>query len=425
MKRRYARLNHILIPSSREERDRLRNSRTGRLLASIGAVLYRTTPESQMLAGVTLFAALTGLDVANTDTHLFFSTLAAVLLASLIVSQFYRLRAVQLEVRCPARVTIGEEQRFTVTLANQGDEDIARVQVMGPFLPWDGVWVDSRPHPVRVDAKGVARTEVRARFSQRGQHHLDPFLAGSLAPLGLAMGPLLASDGPRFVVVPKVATVLSLRMPQPRAVRSGGVTLDSRAGESMDLLGVRPYRPGDRVRDLHVRSWARTGTPVVREYMHEAVTAVGVVLDPSGEDDERFDARLSLTAGILGFLGRSDHVIELLVAHPDGRELVLGSRFGALDQALELLACTDPAAAQEPEALAAHVARREFPWSRALLVCGAIGPWQRAVLEAFARNGVPCGVYVVADPKRDPEREERNERVLSHERVLSGDGLWL
>lgn len=425
MKRKFARLNHILLPSSREGRDRFRRSRAGRVATKVGALLYRSTTEAQLVAAIVFFAAITGLDVANTDAHLLFSLATGVLVASLLVSQFYKLRHVRFEVSCPPRVTIGEEQRFTIALRNDTDEDVARVQILGPFLPWDGVWSEQRPQPIRVPARGVARAEVRATFHQRGEHHLDPFLAGSVAPLGLSLGPIIESEGGRFIVVPKVATVLSLDMPQPRAVRSGGVVLDARAGESMDLLGIRGYRPGDRVRDLHVRSWARTGTPVVREYMQEAITAVGVVLDPSGEDDETFDARLSLTAGILGFLTRSKSIAELLVARPDGRELVLGGRFAAIDQALELLACVDPSEAQPPQALAARVAQRQNPWSRALLVCGAIGPWQRAVVEALAREGIPCGIFVVADPKQWPERQAQRERVLSHERVLSGEGLWL
>lgn len=428
MRRRLARLNHILIPSSRAERDRFRHSRLGRVVGKLGALYYRVTPEAQLFSALTFFAGITGLDVPSTDAHLLFALLSSVLVASLMVSQFYRLRSVHIEATCAPRVTIGDEQRFTITLRNQSDEDISRAQVLGPFLPWDGRWVEARPTTVRLAAGSVAHAELRARFHQRGQHHLDPFVAGAVAPLGLAIGPTIESDGCRFIVVPKVASVQSLRMPQPRAVRSGNITLDARAGDSMDLLGVRDYRPGDRVRDLHARTWARTGRPVVREYMQESITAVGVLLDPSsrdGSDDDTFDARLSLTAGMLGFIARGQSIAELLVANPQGRELVLGSRYASLDHALELLACTDPCEPQAPDALAARVERREFPWSRALIVCGEIGEWQRAVVQALLRVGIPCGIYVVADPARQPEREGPNERVLSRDRVLRGEGLLL
>jgi uncharacterized protein (DUF58 family) len=49
----------------------------------------------------------------------------------------------------------------------------------------------------------------------------------------------------KVYVVPRVANVA--RLPPIVATRHqpGGVALASKAGESMDLLGVRPYRPGD------------------------------------------------------------------------------------------------------------------------------------------------------------------------------------
>ncbi len=426
MRRRLARLNHILIPTSAAERERFRRSRAGRFFRRFEGLYYRATAEGQVLAGAAFFAGLTGLDVGSTDAHQLFSLATALLLGSFAASQRLTMKGVTVAVSCPARVTLGEELRFTVTLNNRGDEAISRAQVIGPFLTWDGAWVGAQPQPVSVAPGAVARVECRASFRQRGQHQLEAFRAARVAPLGLALGPTVAGEGCRFVVVPKVATVLSLRMPQPRAARSGGAPLSDRAGVSMDLLGTRPYRPGDRARDLHAPSWARTGSPVVREYAQEAVTAVGILLDPSGEDDEAYDGRLSLTAGILAFLLRSGAVPELIVASDRGRELALGSRFAALEHALELLACTDPEAPQSAASLAARVAKRETPWSRALLVCGALGPWQRSVADALSRVGIPCGTYVVADPARLAESPgDERSRVLSHLRVLSGEGLWL
>lgn len=423
MRRRFARLNHILIPSTEAERARFRRSRVGRFAGRFAGLYYRSTREGQLVAAIALFAGLTGLDVSSTDAHLLFSLAIGLLVASWIVSQRLSMRAAKLSVACPPRVTLGEELRFSIAIDNDSDDELGRAQVVGPFLPWDGEWSDQRPAPVNVPARGAVRCEARARFRQRGVHHLEPFRAARAAPFGLSLGPTIESRAPRFVVVPKIATVLSLRMPQPRVVRTGGTPLFNRAGESMDLLGTRPYRPGDRTRDLHAKSWARTRTPVVREYAQEATAAVGVLLDPSGDDDDAFDARLSLVAGMLSFLRASGAVPELIVASETGRDLVVGPRFAAIEQALELLGCVDPCPAQSPEALAARVARRETPWTRALVVAGERGGWQSAVANALVREGIPCATFIVS--ATEAESQTDNSRVLSHERVLSGEGLLL
>ena len=80
----------------------------------------------------------------------------------------------------------------------------------------------------------------------------------------------------------------------------------------MELIGVRPYRPGDAMRDLHAITWARTGEPSVREYQQEYFTRVGVVLDtdPAGASEERFEAGVSLVAGIVAQLCSGEELID-------------------------------------------------------------------------------------------------------------------
>src|SRR5690606_18453788 len=113
------------------------------------------------------------------------------------------------------------------------------------------------------------RAEVRARFVQRGPHHLDPFTVVATVPFALAVGPAIESEGYRFVVLPRPARIESLRLTAGRGGNdSGPLGASGRAGHAFELVGVRPYRRGDPVRDLHPKTWARVGTPHVREYRH-------------------------------------------------------------------------------------------------------------------------------------------------------------
>jgi uncharacterized protein (DUF58 family) len=425
MRRRLARLNHILIPTSRAERDRLRQSRIGRFLLRFEWLFYRATAESQLLAGVCLFAGLTGVEVTGNDAHLLFSMTLSLLLGALALSQRRTLSRVRLVVSCPPQVTIGEELRVAITLQSASREPVDRAQVVGPFLPWDGEWSGPRPRPCAIEPGGAARVEARARFHQRGPHSLDPFRAGLVGPLGLFLGPTITGEPARFMVVPRIAAVRSLRTPAPRVPRPGGVARLGRAGDSMDLLGTRPYRPGDRARDLHARTWARTGVPVVREYVEETVSAVGVVLDPTALDDESFDARLSLVAGILAHLLSTTATVDLIVASARGGELAVGRRFASLAQALEWLACVEPADAQPPEVLAARVDQRAAPWSRALIVCGEISPRQRELARALEVGGVPCGLLSVVAQAAPTATHADEVRVLESSAVVSGRELWL
>jgi uncharacterized protein (DUF58 family) len=394
-----ARLNHILIPTTKEGRDRFRRSPLGRIVAPIGAFYSALSDEGRVLAVAALGIGGFGLDVASTAVYLLWSALAGLIVASLLASRVHRLDGARVEVDAPRRVTIGDPVTFSIVLHNDGPgaRDRHAVRVHGPFLPWDGTWTGAPSPSVILPAGGDVRVDLAARFSARGEHHLDAFSATALVPLGLAQGPAIASAGTRILVVPRIARVVRLHTPPGSRHQPGGVALASRTGESMDLLGVRPYRAGDPVRLIHARSWARTGSPVVREYQEEYFSRIGVVVDPASPDDRRHEAILSLAAGVVAFLSRGEALIDLLVVGDRVHDLTIGRHLGFLEQALDLLACVEREKKPVPPArlldrLAPHLGR--------LSCVVAIAPaWDEGALADRVRGaGVAFSTLVVGAP---------------------------
>ena len=335
----FARLNHVLIPGTKEGRDRLRAGWLGRAMWPIGALYGSLTDEGRMLSLLTVIIGGFGIDVRNTELYVLWAMLAGALGASILVRPLYALRDVRVSVRAPRSVLLGEELVFGIAVENRGTRDRHAVRVSGPFLPWDGRWTSSSGGISRLRPGETGRVELRGRFVARGEHHLDPFRATALVPLGLAQGRGIETAGTRFLVLPRIARVVAVTLPETRRDQSGGVALASKTGESMELLGVRPYRPGDPIRHLHARTWARLGEPVVREYQEELFRRVAVVLDVDGDDEGLAEAAISLAAGVVSRLARGEAIIDLLVAGERVHDLTLGRSLGFLEQALELLAC--------------------------------------------------------------------------------------
>lgn len=352
-----ARLNYVLIPKTKEERDRLRRSWVGRVAVPFVDALWGSlTDEGRTLLLVTMLVGAFGLDVRATTAYVLFSVLAALIVASLVGGRMLPLRDVTVTVGAPRRVTVGEDVTFTVTLAHRGrDHDSPPMRVRGPFLTWDGVWVENAPAEVTVTAAGRANVTLTARFAARGVKHLDPFRAAAVVPLGLAYGPRRYTDALKVHVVPRIANVIGLPDAALTKHQPGGVALASKSGEARDLLGLRPYRPGDPVRDLHARSWARTGIPVVREYQQEYFTRVGVVLDTCIQDADLLEHAIELTAGVLANLSRGEALVDVLVVGDAVHELTMGRSLGYLDQALELLATVEEGPALTTDALLRRV----------------------------------------------------------------------
>jgi uncharacterized protein (DUF58 family) len=301
-----------------------------------------------------------------------------------------RLEGATLRVDAPRHVTVREPATFSVTCENADGP----TRVRGPFLTWDGTWLARAPQWSPLERDGTTRSTLRARFSARGVHHLDGFTAAAPAPLGLVCGRPIESESLKIVVVPRIANVARLPMAVAARHQPGGVALASKSGEAMDLLGVRPYRPGDAVRDLHARSWARTGSPVVREYQQEYFTRIGVVLDTGTRDPDQLEVAIELAAGVLAHLSRGEALVDVLVAGENVHELTLGRSLGRLDQALDLLATVEPG----PVLSADDVMCRLEPYLARL---------SRVVLLSLAEDG--------AKKNRGGREEQRHRLVKSIE----------
>ena len=394
-----ARLNHILIPKTKAERDRFRRSRTHRMFRFVIAFWGSLTQEGRFLVIVWPLIGAISLNIRYSQAYMLFSALTGLLLAAIALRGLFRLDGVRLEISAPPRVTVDQEISIAVTVHNGGARVQQALRVGRPFLPWDGSYTATVSKLAQLPAGERGRTLFRARFSERGEHHLDPFAVRALVPLGLTTSDAVQSSGTRFMVVPRIAPVVRLATPLGQRYQPGGVAQASRTGESMELIGVRPYRPGDPIRDLHARTWARVGEPVVREYQQEYFSRVGVVLDTEAADldDPRLEAAISLAAGVVAHLSRGEALIDLLVVGDQVHRLTLGRNLGFLDQALDLLACVKPTPGLDlavlEERLEPHLSRL----SCLVLVAMSWDEERRRLMERVAARRVGCRTLLVTE----------------------------
>ncbi len=400
MNRNLARLNHVLIPTTKLGRDRLRERWASKLFVTpLAKTYFALSEEGRVLLACAALAGFAGMDVERGQSHVLWALLLSLILASLAVRRFFPLSGVRIRAEGPDRVTLGRAARFQLTLENRGRRDQHGVRIRGPFLPWDGKWNGPAPSIATLPAGQRRTLAVTARFAARGPHHLDPFAAAALLPLGLAVGPHINTTGIRFTVVPQLARVRHIALPSSPRYQPGGVALASLTGESMELMGVRPYRQGDRIRDLHVRTWARTGEPAVREYQQEYFSRVGVVLDTDlgSADEERLETAISLVAGIIARLSRGEALIDLLVTGDQLHPLTLGRSLGHLDQALDHLACV-AAGPRFDTGVTMSLLRPHLPRLSSLVFVAI--DWnesRRALVRGILEGGVGCRSLVISD----------------------------
>jgi uncharacterized protein (DUF58 family) len=362
-------------------------------------VFARLTPEGRVLWTTLSIAVVFAADIVRTDAHVLVIASASLLLATLLFTRAYRLTGVTAEIHSPPRVTVGEEMTITVSLRNEGDSDHRSIRVQQPFLSRDGSWSAAPARIVKLPAGGRAHTVVRARFVARGEHHLDSFRAVAILPLGLSQGAPLRTENARFLVVPKVARVVSIETTLSRRHQPGGVARASRTGDATELLGVRPYRPGDPVRDLHARLWARHGSPMVREYQEEYFARIGVVVDTDANaaTPAHLEAALSLAAGVIARLCRGEALVEVLVAGDRMQKLSLGRSLGSLEQALDILSVVQARPGFDANGILARLDPHIDRLSSVVLIALEWNAARSGLAAALRSRGLDCAVLVVGD----------------------------
>lgn len=122
-----------------------------------------------------------------------------------------------------------------------------------------------------------------------------------------------------------------LRLTARRAIGAQGIGLHhSRSrGAGLEFAQYRAYEPGDELRQIDWKLYARSDRFFVREAERESPLTVWIVLDATasmnqrdGERGTRFDAARRLTACIAELALRQGDRFGLLVLHGDGVRLV-------------------------------------------------------------------------------------------------------
>jgi uncharacterized protein (DUF58 family) len=185
--------------------------------------------------------------------------------------------------------------RATVTLATdralEGDEVLGEVN-----LDWEGeaeldVLLGPLPGVTPIDPAPVlgwalpsTRGPVSLPFTIRarawGRHQLGELHVRARRPFGLVVWEDVVVEGPRLRVLPGPVHLDRLLHPsQPRAV--AGVHLARLRGPGTDFADLRPYVPGDRLRDVAWAASARFGKPWVIVHHPERTGTLLLLLDAS------------------------------------------------------------------------------------------------------------------------------------------------
>jgi len=358
------------------------------------------------------------------------SALVSVMLTALIVGFILRPR-IQVSGNLPDRIIVNQTVQLRYLLKNIGRLPAYNLCLSFDALPDVIEQVDNGCVVSRLGSGDTTEVAVTIRPKRRGCYRIKPPVCQSNFPFKLFSFGRSRDDQENLIVLPAFSLLrILLRHLNPQA-RSDSSILAGRTGTFPEYAGNRPFMPGDSMRRIDARAWARLAVPATKEYHENFDNCTALVLDTgvskalsqlkSGEN-EMFEAAVSLCASV-AFTINDNCLIDLLLAGPELHQFTNWSRKMRLDKIHEILAGVEPSMDYTPEQMAPILADRLGRISEVVFILSGLEAY-RQLLELAGRAGCHSTVFVIGETgKIDLDRHEmawtENVQILSPDEILT------
>lgn len=314
-----------------------------------GIWLYPFTVGGKALIAAFSFAFLIGAVSVDVPMYQIFIALLALIVVTSAMGSVFRLAKIEVTGRFPERITAGQLLTGHFLLHNRGKLSVYDVSA-GCFLPPRGWEVHKQPLMISHLPSGqAAEIPVSLTPRRRGQYQMPPVRVFTTFPFNFNRNQIGKFPASSVLVLPRFHPVTGIRLEVGNRYQPGGIALTSHIGESPEYIGNRDYQPGDSLRRIDFRSWARLARPVVKEYQEEYYCRIALVLDtfmpswrnPPPDGFPSFEAAVSLSASVADALARGEYIIDLFAAGPELHIFRAGRNTAHLENVLEILACVN------------------------------------------------------------------------------------
>jgi uncharacterized protein (DUF58 family) len=219
------------------------------------------------------------------------------------VSDLYLDRSVE-----QLRATEGDEFGVELTLANKGAA-IALLSVT------DGVPVGLRPIDGHTQFLGSLAARGTGAISytllaKRGLHSFDDVLVHAWSPWGLAMREARVQLETDVKVHPRVEKLDPITIRPQRTRAFAGPVRANRGGQGLDFFGCRAYTPGDDIRRINWRAYARQDSLIINEYELERIADINIILDARAKSHTQLDEETTFDHSVRAAASLASHFLD-------------------------------------------------------------------------------------------------------------------
>lgn len=395
-----------------------------------------------VLTGLIISAGL-GVDTIKNMVYQAFSLLAALFLLALLWSLFFRAEF-RARRKLPRFGTVGEPLDYKVYFENltgkvQRGLFLTERPAAEPPSFADYARLDSEGRPLRLLKDGpfnyrrwgrLKRKAAKARPvriplpdlppqggleapmtltpTHRGVLRLESLTTARPDPFGLVNSIKRVRLADSLIVLPRRYVPPPLNLPGNRHYQPGGVALASSVGDSEEFVSLRDYRPGDPLRRIHWKSWAKTEKPVVKEYQDEFFIRHALILDTfiGDRSEDLFEEAVSVAASFACSIITQDSLLDLVFVGDRAYCFTSGRGLAHTDRMMEILASARVCRGKSFRELQPVVLKRASLLSACICVFLGWDEDRKQLADSLVRLRLPLQVLVIADPAEGAERED-------------------
>src|SRR4051794_10784989 len=301
------------------------------------------TREGWWFLGATLLVGAAAVDAGINLYFLTFGMMVCLIAAGVVLSEL-GLSGLRVRRVLPPAIHAGTPYLMGIALENR-KRRLPSFSIEVEDLI-DGRPIEKRCYFLKLPAGRLQETAYRNTMARRGRYRLSGFRLATKFPFGLIPRTRAVADADELYVYPAlIPPPEALLRGLPAYPAAGRSFAPSRQGE---FRGLRVYRHGDDPRDIHWRSTARRGIPLVREKEDEDAREATVILDNdprAAADSAAFERAVSEAAGVCVELAQRGFSVGLAVR---GGEVRAGVGAAQAERILRALAVIAPEAGPLP-----------------------------------------------------------------------------
>ncbi|HEY9768910.1 MAG TPA: DUF58 domain-containing protein [Coleofasciculaceae cyanobacterium] len=412
-------------------------------------LLKRFTPAGWAILVCLVATVVIGLDTKQTMAYQILTFLLAVLIIAVIYS-FHFPEHYEVQRSLPRFATVGSKLFYRITITSRSQkiqtgllllEAIAHPKFT--LVEFERIiksasrkgsinsltfiylhWLKAISQKQKAKVGAIALPSLKSQSTTEIKAEITPTHRGAIRLTGISIlrpDPFNLFNAAKTINLPQSLLVLPQRyqlpmidLPGSRMAQSGSVSLAFSVGDSEEFVALRDYRPGDPLRKIHWKSWAKTGKPVVREEKNEYFVRHALILDTfsAQSPSEILEEAVSVAASFAWDFDTQESLLDLMFVGLESYCFTSGRGLGSSEQMLEILAGVTACQDKTFDYLTAAVIEKTSMLSGCICILIGWDEERRKLVEHLQGSNIPLLVLLLTEDEQFSNLDVENLYIL-------------